>query len=100
MSDMTNVVLIDESLDAKVSGLAEHQFYGAKLIELCDGASRDDINGVAPKSGYMDHPLWAEGDGANFYQWESPKLLKYLLVHGFSPECILSQAGVVTARQS
>jgi hypothetical protein len=89
-----NTELLDESLDAKVLDLLTFEFYSTKLAEMCLVASRDDSNGIKPNDGHVAHPLWGAYVDANVDSADIAVQLKYLLVHGFSPECLISQAGI------
>ncbi|TNC80788.1 MAG: hypothetical protein C9356_11740 [Oleiphilus sp.] len=87
-----NMALINESLELKVKDLASHSFHTPTLVEMCESASRDDLHGIrAPKS-YPNHELWGAGKNAKFEEWDTQKQIKFLLVHGFTSECIFSQA--------
>lgn len=91
-----NILLINESLDMKVRDLCGHIFHTPTLIEMCESASRDDSHGIRASRSYPDHELWEEGKGAKFDQWGTEKQIKFLLVHGFTSECIFSQAWLRT----
>ena len=89
-----NMSLINESIDLNVKDLSGHSFHAPALLEMCDSASRDDVHGIKPIKGYPNHELWKAGKDGKFDEWETSKQIKYLLVHGFTPECIFSQAGM------
>jgi len=84
--------LMEEALSNHLKKLASHSFYEAKLVDMCESASRDDTNNTALRNHYKDHPLWAL-DVNYIKKGDSELQLKYLLVHGFKSECIFSQAG-------
>lgn len=86
------VDLMEEALANHLKDLTNHSFHVAKLIDMCDSASKDDINNVALRNHYKEHPLWAL-DVGYIKKGDSELQLKYLLVHGFKSECIFSQAG-------
>lgn len=90
-----NVALINESLENTLKELSEHKFFKEKLIDMCVSAANDDTNDIKPINGHPEHPLWNAGKGAKFEKWNDKELLKFLLVHGFSPECLFSQAGIL-----
>jgi hypothetical protein len=92
--DDTRFELIDESINNKVKSIAEHKFNDIKLLEMIESASLDRENEITPKTAYPEHPLW--GINKKYVtKGDTSFKLKYLLVHGFTPECLFDQAGVV-----
>lgn len=80
------------ALDNKVASISHLSFHQPKICEMVDAAARDDNQGIsAPKSNpalpiYNESPEIVNLSGIE-------KQLAFLLAHGFSPECIYSQAG-------
>jgi hypothetical protein len=84
--------LMEKALTNHLKDLTTHTFHDVKLGDMCDSASRDDINNIALRNHYKEHPLWAL-DIDYIKKGDIELHLKYLLVHGFKSECIFSQAG-------
>jgi hypothetical protein len=80
------------ALDNKVASISHLSFHLPKICEMVEAAARDKIQGInAPKSNpalpiYNESPTIVNQSGIE-------KQLAFLLAHGFSPECIYSQAG-------
>jgi hypothetical protein len=86
--------LIEVAITYEVGYLAAHEFYDAKLLEMIDSAPRGSEHGISPITAYLDHPLWSINK-EYVVKGDKHFKLKYLLVHGFTSECLFSQAGVV-----
>lgn len=85
--------LIDESLDSKVASWAHLEFHQPKILEMCESASKDrEQNMFAPRA-YPEHELF-DANLDTIKQGSIEDQLKYLVVHGFTGECIYNQAGI------
>ena len=95
----TDAILFEKSLENKLIWLLELAFNKPKLVEMCDSASRDDTHGIKAKDAAIQHDLWS-AEIELIKKCDLVILLKYLLVHGFSMECIYSQAGMSEAAKT
>jgi hypothetical protein len=84
---------IDESIDNKVSSWSLLEFHKPKILEMCESASKDrEQNMIAPKA-YHEHALF-DANLDTIKQGSIDEQLKYLIVHGYTGECIYNQAGI------
>lgn len=85
--------LINEAIQKKLSTITRYSFHEKELDSMCQSASRDDQNGIEPKEKYnKEHPLWNLENELAIDKWDVSQKLEYLLLHGFTPECIISKA--------
>lgn len=81
------------ALDNKVASISHLIFHSPKLAEMVDAAARDENQGVVTTKSTPTLPIYSESPEAiNRAGLETQ--LAFLLAHGFSAECIYSQAGM------
>lgn len=80
------------ALDNKVASISHLVFHAPKLVEMVEAAARDEKNGVTALKSNPNLPIYSESPEI-VNQAGIEKQLAFLLAHGFSAECIYSQAG-------
>lgn len=87
-----NLQLDQMSLENKVASILHLEFFSEKLTEMVEAAARDAQQSiVAPKSN-PSLSIYSESPG-NVNSSGLEVQLAFLISHGFTPECIYSQAG-------
>jgi hypothetical protein len=84
---------IDESVDNKVSSWSHLEFHKPKILEMCESASKDREQGMIAPKAYPEHSLF-DANLKSIKNGSIEEQLKYLVVHGYTGECIYNQAGI------